>query len=241
MHAIRKRILEILKECSGATVAELANSLEMAPVSVRHHLDILQGDDLICVDRVKRRGSVGRPQQIYVLTSAACDYFPNNFAALAEGLVCQLKSVLPPEQVRHAFRAMANQLADDLDMHKVAEATPEERLTHITEYLTEQGYLARWERAKEEEEGVYLLHKHNCPYAGVSEEHDELCLMDQELVNRLMGQPCHRTHSLVASDHCCTYRIELQPSILESIELEAAQAQNSADLRKNLSSLPAGT
>jgi predicted ArsR family transcriptional regulator len=105
---------------------------------------------------------------------------------------------------------MANQLAQDLDMHRVADATHEERLTHITDFLTEQGYLARWERAEEEAEGVYFLHKHNCPYAGVSEEHDELCLMDQELVNRLMGQQCDRTQSLVASDHCCTYRIELQ-------------------------------
>lgn len=222
MHAIRKRILEILKECSGSTVAELADSLEMAPVSVRHHLDILQGDNLICVDRVKRRGNVGRPQQIYVLTEAACDYFPNNFAALAEGLVCQLKSVLPPDKVRTAFKAMASELADAMDMHTVENATPEERLTHIAEFLTRQGYLARWEPADEEgpDEGgkeVFLLHKYNCPYAGVSEEHNELCLMDQELVNRLMGQPCHRTHSLVNDDHCCTYRIELEFSSSEPV------------------------
>lgn len=240
MHSVRKRILEILKESSGATVAQLAGALEMAPVSVRHHLDILQGENLICVDRVKRRGSVGRPQQIYVLTAAACDYFPNNFAMLAEGLVCQLKSVLPPDQVRHAFRAMANQLADDMDMHEVAESTPEERLTHITDFLTEQGYLARWEEAEGEGEGVYLLHKHNCPYAGVSEEHDELCLMDQELVNQLIGQPCQRTNSLVADDRCCTYRIELQSSVPVSLELESADTLGSPDLHKNLSTLPAG-
>ncbi len=61
VHAVRKHILEILKETGGATVAELADRLEMAPVSVRHHLDILQGDGLICIGRVERTGSVGRP------------------------------------------------------------------------------------------------------------------------------------------------------------------------------------
>ncbi len=98
MHAVRKRILEILKETNGATVAELAAQLDMAPVSVRHHLDILQGDNLICVDRVARKGSVGRPQQIYALTAEASSYFPNNFAALAGHLVRQIKELVPPEQ-----------------------------------------------------------------------------------------------------------------------------------------------
>ena len=54
VHLVRKHILDILKERSGATVAELAGCLEMAPVSVRHHLDILQGDNLIRIDRLAR-------------------------------------------------------------------------------------------------------------------------------------------------------------------------------------------
>ena len=86
MHAVRKQILQILKETEGSTVAELAARLGMAPVSVRHHLDILQGDNLICIARVQRKGCVGRPQQVYVLTPEAGHYFPNNFAALAGNL-----------------------------------------------------------------------------------------------------------------------------------------------------------
>ena len=54
MHSVRQSILEILKESGTATVADLAERLEMAPVSVRHHLDILQGDNLIRVGRVER-------------------------------------------------------------------------------------------------------------------------------------------------------------------------------------------
>ncbi len=111
MHAVRKHILELLKERDGATVAELAESLNMAPVSVRHHLDILQGDNLISVDRLERKGNVGRPQQIYALTNVANEHFPDNFAALAAGLVRQLKRVLPPEQVEVAFKELAQDFA----------------------------------------------------------------------------------------------------------------------------------
>lgn len=229
MHAVRKQILEILKEQNrGATVAEIAEQLEMAPVSVRHHLDILQGDNLICVDRLERKGSVGRPQQIYTLTAEAVTYFPNNFAVLAGKLVDQLKHLLPPEQIRSAFRSMAQEMAAECDgLH--AEMSIEERLTQITDFLNAHGYLARWEmidtdadddlfgaivhQCHEEHssitvvEGDLLIHKYNCPYAGVSNQHSELCLMDKALIDALTGCSCERIASMAEGSSCCTYRV----------------------------------
>ena len=215
MHTVRKNILEILKEQrAGATVAELAERLEMAPVSVRHHLDILQGDNLICVERLERKGNVGRPQQVYTLTPEASCYFPNNFAGLADKLMDQIKQILPPDQVPQAFRSIARQLAADFKDSSQASAkmqgeaaTVEAYLTAVTEFLSERGYLARWEPDPGGDSGEYLLHKYNCPYAGVSAEHRELCSMDQALINELFAEPCQRSESMVDGSHCCTYRI----------------------------------
>jgi len=207
VHTVRKQILQILKEHEGATVAELAEQLAMAPVSVRHHLDILQGDNLIRVQRVERKGCVGRPQQVYVLTNEASGYFPNNFAALAGNLARQLKIVLPADQVQCAFRAMAHEIAEELQKDELADQPLEIRLARVTSFLNERGYLAHWEPMAGDD--GYLLHKCNCPYAGVSTEHNELCLMDQTLIDELMGQPCRRTQSMVENAHCCTYQIQL--------------------------------
>lgn len=206
MHAVRQQILEILKEGDGATVAELADQLSMAAVSVRHHLDILQGDDMICVVRVERKGNVGRPQKIYGLTNQADEHFPDNFASLAESLVRQIKMVLPAEQVQCAFHTIASEMAQGINRTKLEAASMEERLDMITEFLTQHGYHARWEAVENAEDG-YLLHKYNCPYAGVSAEHQELCLMDQALVDELLGQPSHRAQSMILSGSRCTYHI----------------------------------
>ena len=81
------------------------------------------------------------------------------------------------------------------------------RLARVTDFLSERGYLARWESADDEAPDEYLLHKHNCPYAGVSSAHQELCLMDQALINELFGQSCERVSSVSNGDTCCTYRI----------------------------------
>lgn len=210
MHAVRKHILEILKETGGATVAELAERLDMAPVSVRHHLDILQGDNLICIGRIERTGNVGRPQQIYQLTEEANDLFPKNFAILAAGIVRQLKEQLPSEQVDAIFRSLAIEMAAEANLADLETLSMPERLDRIIAFLNERGYLARWEPAADGEHDVYMLHKHNCPYAGMSSEHRELCMMDQLLIDQLVGAPCSRTASVVNNDRCCTYQIEVQ-------------------------------
>jgi len=206
LHAVRKHILELLKERNGATVAELAEGLNMAPVSVRHHLDILQGDNLISVERLERKGNVGRPQQVYGLTQVANEHFPDNFAALAAGLVRQLKRVLPPEEVESAFKALAHDFAGKMQP-TLADLPIEERLEKVAGFLNERGYLARWETDESDGGGSFLLHKCNCPYAGVSDEHNELCLMDQALINELMGESCQRIQSMAKDAHCCTYRV----------------------------------
>jgi predicted ArsR family transcriptional regulator len=205
---VRRHILEILKERNGATVAELAETLEMAPVSVRHHLDILQGDALICVDRLERTGSVGRPQQIYALTEEAGELFPNNFAALAGDLVRQVKHILPQCQVDAIFVSMARELAAEFDAPAAPEQPMAKRIQQVADFLNARGYLASWEQ-ESEDDGAFLLHKHNCPYAGVSAEHGELCLMDQILVDTLFSEHCERVAHMGSDDHCCTYRVRV--------------------------------
>lgn len=207
MHSVRQSILEILKESGAATVADLAERLEMAPVSVRHHLDILQGDNVIRVGRVERNGAVGRPQQSYVLTEEASALFPNNFAALAAGLVRQMKQMLPPEQVKIAFQSVAQEIARPVDPVSLRQMPIEDRLDRIAAFLSERGYLARWEANPDGAEGGYLLHKFNCPYRSVSGEHRELCVMDQLLINELVGDVCCRTQSVADHANCCTYQI----------------------------------
>lgn len=211
MHAVRQHILEILKERSSATVADLADSLQMAPVSVRHHLDILQADNLICVERVERSGAVGRPQQVYALTPEANEHFPDNFAALAQGLLRQLKQLLPPEQVEQTVQSIAHDFCAEFVAAELTGLPAEQRLDQVIAFLNERGYFARWEEDAGAEDG-YLLHKCNCPYAAISSDHHELCLMDQALINKLVGQPSARIVSMTDHGTCCTYRIARRPA-----------------------------
>lgn len=112
---------------------------------------------------------------------------------------------------------MAHEIAAEIDSKSLHAAPLEARLERVTGFLNERGYLAHWEHAANDEVGGekgkhedgYRLHKCNCPYAGVATVHPELCLMDQALIDELMGQPCRRTQSMVENAHCCTYHIDV--------------------------------
>jgi predicted ArsR family transcriptional regulator len=178
---IRRRIAEILKSQGTATVAELAEQLNMAQVSVRHHLDILIGEDLVIPASLRRHAGAGRPSQVYALTPEATKLFPQRSTMLANGMLDEMKSVLTAHEVRALLLRLAEKTAGAgprLD----PDAPVDEQLSAISDYLTREGYDAHWELHDDE----YELHACNCPYVGVADHHPELCMMDQAIMQHLM-------------------------------------------------------
>lgn len=209
MQPIRHRIIEILKENGTATVAELAIELGMAQVSVRHHLDILIGEDLVTASGVRRRNGAGRPSQIYSLAPGASKLFPQAHEALAGEMLREIKAMLPPEEVKGMFRRLAQRTAREAPEPR-ADQPLEERLDQVATFLSEKGYTARWEQ----HEGQYELYTCNCPYAGVADRHPEVCEMDHALVQYLIPSTasvrCEGSH--IGGSTRCTYVINLQPA-----------------------------
>lgn len=203
---VRHRIIEILKENGAATVAELASRLGIAQVSVRHHLDILIGEDMVEAVGVRRRDGAGRPSQVYKLTPQAARLFPQRHDAIVDGLLDEMKAALPAEQVRTFFIHLADKTAGEAPA-ALPDQSVEQRLEEIARFLTEKGYNARWE----EKDGRYELHAYNCPYVGTADRHHELCMMDQELMRALVpGATRYQTRALHGASHC-TYIIEPNP------------------------------
>ncbi len=202
MQATRYRILEIIKEQGDVTVAELAQQLDMAPVSVRHHLDVLQGENLIASPRVRRTGTVGRPEQIYILTEAAEEFFPSNTENLAVALLDELKTMLPGPALGVIFERMADKMAAEANPLP-ANATVKQRLDNAVDFLNERGYLARWEQDGD----AFVLFTLNCPYSGVADRHRELCRMDQRLIGQLLGHSPMPITRLSEGGCRCAYQV----------------------------------
>jgi len=199
MQSTRQEILEILKEERQATVEDLATRLELTPMTIRHHLNVLQAQNLVEAAKVRRSQKVGRPRLVYTLTDAADDLFPQNYGELARHLVTEIKETVGTADTEDIFRRVANRIAQDAPLPGPGQ-TFEERLDQVTMFLEEKGFLFTWEKGDE----GYVMRNINCPYRTVSQEHAEVCAMDAILIDRLLGVESKQVSSLREGDNACT-------------------------------------
>ena len=219
MHPVRQKILDYLKRYGQATVTELAAHLNLAPVSVRHHLDLLIGDALVEATRVRKKSGAGRPKRLYTLTDRADALFPNNYRRLADEGLLVLKRVLTPQQFEEVMKGFAEKIAERAP--EELEALPStERLQKAIEFLNEEGYMAFCECNEED----IILHTCHCPYKELVGEHPEICQIDQILIRRLTGMTPLRVSYMPDGEIRCTYRLLSQEALaqpLPSIKIPA--------------------
>lgn len=209
MQATRQHILELLRDARVMTVEELAEKLELTPVTVRHHLDILKSERLIEVPEVRRRDAPGRPQYTFQLTPAALSFFPKNYQSFANLMLSEIHDSIPADQMDRILDGVALRMAAEAVIPG-PQASLEERISAAVDYLNSRGYVAEWCR---ESSGAYMLCTHNCPYHEVSHEHGELCSMDLKLVTQLLGAEPTRGERLSTGGSSCTYVLAM-PAVL---------------------------
>lgn len=200
MQSTRQEILSILREEKQATVEDLAEQLELTPMTIRHHLNVLQAQNLVVAAKVRRSKKVGRPRLVYTLTEVADDLFPQGYGRLARQLLSEVKETVGEEETGAMFRRMAERVAGDAPPAEEGQ-TFEERLDQVSDFLDEQGFLSRWEKTDD----GYILTNVNCPYRRVSRLHSEVCVLDTELIWRLLGVEPERLSSMRAGEAACAF------------------------------------
>jgi DeoR family transcriptional regulator, suf operon transcriptional repressor len=203
MQSTRQEILGILRGEKHATVEDLAKQLELTPMTIRHHLNVLQAQNLVEASKVRRSKRVGRPRLVYTLTDEADDLFPQGYGRLASQLVSEVKETVGGEETEAMFRRIAERVASEAPPTEDGQSF-EERLDQVSDFLEDQGFLSRWE---ERDEG-YVLTNVNCPYRRVSRQHREVCLLDTELIRRLLGVEPQRLSSQRAGEAACAFMLQ---------------------------------
>ncbi len=187
MQGTRQEILSILRKEKQATVEDLAERMGLTPMTIRHHLNVLQAQNLVAASQVQHLHKVGRPRLVYTLTDAADELFPQSYRELARYLVSEVKDTLGVEETRSIFQRIAEQIAQKAPLPVEGQSFAA-RVEQICDFMNSMGFLFRWEKTDE----GYVIHNTNCPYRQVAAQHEELCLMDSFLLERLLGvKPRH--------------------------------------------------
>ncbi|MCU0300976.1 MAG: MarR family transcriptional regulator [Candidatus Nanopelagicales bacterium] len=205
----QERVARALLESGPATVAELAERLDLTGAAVRKHLD-----DLLEVGHVEsserppygpdnRPRGRGRPARFYHLTQAGRDSFETAYEDVAVGALRFVADTAGSDAVmdfaRRRVAEMEAQYADLLDLRDA----PAERAELLADSLTAAGYAAV---VVPTGTGVQLC-QHNCPIAHVAQEFPQFCEAETEAFGRLLGTHVMRLATLANGDGVCTTHI----------------------------------
>ncbi|GAB4499101.1 MAG: HTH domain-containing protein [Anaerolineales bacterium] len=196
----RERVLQTLHQAQRCTINELADAVEINPISVRHHITKLQLDGL--VDSAEERHGVGRPRRVYFLTESGLERFPTRYVQMSLRLLEQLKQKLPAPVVRDLFTEMARDLMSDQTSNSLLENMDiEQRLELVKSLLIKEGFDIEWEQ----KDGTYHIRETNCPYFQIGQAHPEICLIDQTLISNVLSVPVQKVRCVLQGDNYCTY------------------------------------
>ena len=198
-----QRILDLLKQTGGGlSVPELCSRLELSSVAVRRQLTSLEGDDLLFTRREKQR--MGRPVRRYYLTEKGHETFERDYANLAIDVLVTLRVLEGTNKVHEVFERRKDDHAKKY-RERMSGSTLETRIHQISQLLTEDGYMAVWEKVGPNR---YLIKLMNCAVARVARKFPHLCIYEEELLSELLQARVARKHHILHNDHFCSYFVE---------------------------------
>jgi DeoR family suf operon transcriptional repressor len=198
----RDTILRSIRAQRECTVKELAESVGISPVSVRHHLTNLQAEGLIAVKEVRQ--GVGRPHHTFSLTDRALELFPSRYFSLTNRLLDEIKDSMSKEKVEEIFSSIASGLAESLAA-QLKDLPLEERFTGLVERLSEEGFDGDIEHQGDK----VLIRELSCPYLQLARQHREVCLFDKAFIATALSLPVERVTHITNDDFLCAFSISL--------------------------------
>lgn len=190
----RGRIIALLRR-SNRTVSEIASHLGLTDNAVRSHLAALERDGLIEQHPGIPRG-VGKPANIYQLTSAADALLPKAYAPVLGLLLSVLAERMDPEEMEELLRDVGRRAAAGR-----SEPGQDIRMRIDAAYgvLGELGGVADLE----ETDGSVFIRGFSCPLAAMVPEHPEVCRLAESLLTEIIGVPVHEHCDKGERPRCC--------------------------------------
>jgi predicted ArsR family transcriptional regulator len=201
MKSTREKVLQTLATNPRSTIVEIADSVGINAISVRHHLTSLQASNLVSAE--EERHGVGRPRLVYFLTEKGMEKFPTRYFRLTNHLLGEIKETLPEEEVRNIFKKMASHISEEYEP-VLKEMSGEEKLELLKEVMAQEGYELSWEKSG----NSYAISEVSCPFYQIGKEHPEICLFDKSLVSNMLGIPESKVKHLKKGESHCAFVIE---------------------------------
>lgn len=200
MKSTRDKVLQTLITNPRSTIVDIAISVGINAISVRHHITSLQADGLVNAE--EERHGVGRPRLVYSLTESGQENFPKRYLRLTNHLLEQMKKTLSKQDFNKIFENMAKDLSIEYEPRS-SKLDFKEKLDLLKEVMAKEGYDISWSKSDK----GYELKEVACPFYQVGKDHPEICLFDQTLIANMLSIPKQNIIRIIRGDNHCSFII----------------------------------
>lgn len=201
----KEKILELLKKETNLTVSELSKFLGITEMAVRKHLTVLERDSLLSITEVRQ--PMGRPLQVYSLSSQADELFPNSYETLAIEFLQDLKELHGEEIVDLLLEKRSDRQKNNY-LPKMQNKNFAEKVQELKEIQLKKGYMAELNKL---DENTYELIEYNCPIFTVASQYKQACTCETNMFKNVLGtEHVKRVTCKTDNEDHCRFLIKAQ-------------------------------
>lgn len=200
----KEHILELLKKHQQMTVAEIARHLNITEMAVRRHLNTLEKDQMVETKLVRQ--AMGRPANVYQLTTAGEELFPRNYVNLTIDLLQDLEQLTGEEMIQQLFARRKQRMMEKYQ-DVLNEKIFEKKIEKLAEIQNDNGYMVEWEK---DDDGTFIFKEYNCPISQIAKRYPIACHCERELFQELLETDQIECKACLATDETphCYYKIK---------------------------------
>lgn len=197
----RALILKTLALTRQATVNKLADQLDINPITVRHHLLILEDQGLI--KAIERRHGVGRPHLVYYLTNQGQEEISLSYLHLTDKLLSSIGQNYGNEALVNLLQRIGT---DEALAHNLSpDSNHTEFMDNFCEILSERGYQVDWEIRNNR----VFIRNASCPFSQLKQSHPEICSLDLAYFSAILRKDLRLESGNGHPDSSCLYSYEV--------------------------------
>jgi predicted ArsR family transcriptional regulator len=200
-----ERILTTLKLQGPLSASSLGEALGTSGEAARQQLTKLADVGLVSTERLST--GVGRPTQIWSLTPAAEQRFPDAHATLSVELLTLLRSSLGEEALQQIITRREDLTRARYQQAMIGMTTLQDKVQMLADLRSRDGYMAAIEKGKT---GAFILIENHCPIRAAARACPSLYQAELRLFQSVLGPDAdvERLEHILTGGRRCIYRIQ---------------------------------
>ncbi len=197
-----ERLLDLFRQRGSLGIIDLVAATHVTATAVRQRLSRLTASGF--VERVAIHSRRGRPSHRYRLTAKGRRVGGTNFADLALVLWRELRRVSDEATRRELGERLAKALAECIE-EKITGAAPDERMREIVAALAARNVPFSVETSDSRPDSLPVLTARACPFPELAEEDREICDVERQMFQQLIGSDVRLANCRLDGAPCCTF------------------------------------